>query len=70
MTYKNGLAENLKSLRLSRGVSQQELAKDTGISQQNISRWELGRHIPNIEECIKLADYFGITLDELVDRDI
>ena len=35
MTYKNGLAENLKSLRLSRGVSQQELAKDTGISPEN-----------------------------------
>lgn len=62
------VAENLKLLRCSRGLTQQELAKRTGISQQNLSRWELGIHIPNIIDCIALADFYGISLDELADR--
>lgn len=63
------VAENLKLLRCSRGLTQQELSKRTGISQQNLSRWELGVHIPNIIDCITLADFYGISLDELADRE-
>ena len=37
-----------------------------GISQQNISRWEKGIHVPTIADCIRLANYYGITLDDLV----
>ena len=62
------LSENLRLLRLERNLSQKKLADATGISQQNISRWELGIHAPNIADCIKLADFYGITLDELCDR--
>ena len=51
------------------GYSQRELAKATGIKQQNISRWENNLAIPSIENCEILADFYGITLDELVGRD-
>lgn len=64
------LSDSLKSLRKMHNLTQQELANKTGIKQQNISRWEKGIHLPNIEECIILADFFGVTLDELADRDI
>ena len=50
-------------------LTQNQLAKNTGISQQNISRWEREEKAPSIIFCIKLADYYGITLDELVGRD-
>lgn len=63
------IAESLKSLRLARGLTQQQLARETGISQQNLSRWETGTHIPNLADCIRLADFYGISLDELADRD-
>jgi transcriptional regulator with XRE-family HTH domain len=39
------------------------------ISHQNISRWESGQVLPSIDFCVKLADFYGITLDELVGRD-
>lgn len=62
--------EALKDAREEKGLNQLELAERTGISHQNISRWESGKVIPNIDFCVKLADYYGITLDELVGRTI
>lgn len=61
--------ESLKYQREINGLSQCELAKKTGICQENISRWEKGKVIPNIDFCVQLADFYGITLDELIGRD-
>lgn len=66
---KNRLADNLKAMRIARGLTQHELSEKTGISQQNLSRWELGIHVPNIDDCITLADFYGVSLDELADRE-
>ena len=57
-----------KELRIEKGLSQRELAKETGISQQAISFWEQDKRTPNMDDCIKLADFYGISLDELVGR--
>lgn len=59
-------AENLKEHRLSRGLTLTEIEKATGISNANICRWENGKVIPKIDFCIQLAEFYGITLDELV----
>ncbi len=45
-----------------------QLAKAIGTSQQNVSRWEKNEVIPSIEFCVKLANFYGITLDELIGR--
>lgn len=60
----------LKDQREQRGLSQSELAKKTGIKQQNISRWENDRNIPNVIDCINLADFYGISIDELIGRNL
>lgn len=60
----------LKQQRLLAGISQTELEKATGIKQQNLSRWENDTHAPNIEQCIILAKFYGITLEELLDIDL
>lgn len=60
---------HLKVQREAANLSQGELAKQTGITQAAISRWEDNLRTPNIESCIKLADFYGISLDELVGRD-
>ena len=44
--------------------------KKTGISQPKISYYESGKHSPSIEDCIKIANFYGIPLDELVGREI
>lgn len=62
------ISEALKYQRETANLSQSGLAKATGISQQKISYYESGRHSPSIEDCILLADFYGISLDELVGR--
>lgn len=61
--------EALKFQREQAGISQSQLAKEIGTSHQNINRWESGSVLPNIDFCIRLADYYAISLDELVGRD-
>ena len=63
-------AEALKYQREINGYSQSSLAKATGISLQNISLWEAGKNLPNIDFCVRLADFYGISLDELVGRNL
>ena len=65
----NEIANTLKEHRETHPLSQSQLAKLTGISQQKLSYYESGKHSPPIEDCITLADFYGITLDELVGRD-
>lgn len=59
-----GLA--LKKHREEKNISQGELSRRTGITQTNLSRWESNLHLPNIADCITLARFYGISLDELV----
>ena len=63
------ISEKIKNERVARGVSQGTLSKELNIHQQNISRWEKGDNVPNIYDCAKLADYFGVTIDYLVGRE-
>ena len=66
MNYENKFKENLKELRLEKGLGQVELAKEIGVSKGVISLWENGLREPNMYSLILLAKYFKITLDELV----
>lgn len=59
----------LKNIRTQRNKTLKEVEKETGISNQNLSRWERNEVLPNIDFCVKLADYYQISLDELVGRD-
>ena len=60
--------KELKHHRELRNLTQSALAKATGISQQKISYYENESHTPPIDICIKLADFYGISLYELVGR--
>ena len=61
-------AEALKYHREKNGYTQSALARETGLKQQMISWWEAGKGLPNIDFCVQLAEFYGITLDELVGR--
>lgn len=61
-------SENLKELRSTRKIGQIALAKAIGVSAGIISLWENGLREPTLSNLIALADYFGITLDDLVGR--
>lgn len=62
--------EEIKKIRTERGFTQSDVAKATGIPQNTISWIETDKGIANICQCVRLADFYGITLDELVGREI
>ena len=62
------LAGNLQINRRRMGLSQEELAEKCQISRQAIAKWESGESVPTIEKLIFLADFYKVTLDELVGR--
>ncbi|MBQ7339343.1 MAG: helix-turn-helix transcriptional regulator [Clostridia bacterium] len=61
--------EALKEQRERLGLSQSALANKINTSHQNVSRWESGKILPSIDFCVKLADFYGVSLDELVGRE-
>lgn len=60
----------LKELRTQSNLLQVELAEACNISVRTIIRYENNERLPDIETAIKLADYFNVTLDYLVGREI
>lgn len=58
--------ERLMALRKKRGLSQEELGFELGVSRQTVSKWESGQSYPDFQRLVLLADYFDISLDELV----
>ena len=60
------LAEKILSLRTARGMSQDDLAEKLEVSRQSVSKWETGQSTPDLDKIIRLADLFGVSVDELV----
>ena len=60
------LAEKILSLRTQRGMSQDDLAEKLEVSRQSVSKWETAQSTPDLDKIIKLANLFGVTVDELV----
>lgn len=58
----------LKELRRKKGLSQLRLAIELNTTQNTISRYETGEREPGISELIKLADYFNVSIDYLLER--
>ena len=64
------LNENMKAIRKSKGLSQQELAIKLNVVRQTISKWELDETLPDIRQSKRLSNLYHLTLDELIDFDI
>ncbi len=61
------LNENIKKLRTANNLTQVELAADLGVSKQCVSNWENDYIQPSIEMLIKIAQYFKVSTDFLLD---
>jgi len=60
------LGENIYKLRAKKNMSQEELADALEVSRQSVSKWENNNAVPDLDKLVKMADLFGISLDELV----
>ena len=58
----------LKELRIKKGVLQSDVAAYIGVNNSTYAYYERGTHNPTPETLCKLADFFGVTIDELLGR--
>lgn len=59
---------DLSKFRAKENITQRKLAEDLQIPPTTLNNYVNGKTEPNIKTLIKLADYFHVTIDELVDR--
>lgn len=62
------LAERLKYEREERKLSQSFVAKELNISRQVLSKWELGKSIPDLEMIQLLSEFYNFSIDELLNK--
>ncbi len=58
----------LKELRKNKGISQLKLAMDLSMNQNTVSRYETGEREADYKTLIKIADYFNVSIDYLLER--
>ena len=63
------VAENLAQLRKAHGLTQAQLAEKFNYSDKAICRWEHGDTLPDINTLCALADFYGVTMNDLVSPD-
>lgn len=59
-------SENLRRLRKAKDIKQEALAEAMNVSRQTVSKWENGTAMPDFKKLNALAEYFGVTMDELL----
>lgn len=57
----------IKELRKKQGISQKELARQVNVAQNTISRWESGERVVDADSLKKLAEFFGVSSDYLLE---
>lgn len=60
---------NLKKLRQQHQLTQEELAEKLDVSRQVIAKWEKGESTPDLHFCVRLADLYDVTIDNLINYD-
>ena len=64
----SSFSDKLKQLRKAKGVTQKAVAEQLGILEQSYQKYEYGKHEPNHEMTVKLADFFEVSTDYLLGR--
>ena len=66
---KNDFARNIKDMRLQKGLLQKDIADKLNTTQRKISYWESGTVEPDLDTLIDIAEFFGVTVDELIKKE-
>ena len=64
------IGSKIKSLRLSKSMTQEQLAKALHVSAQAVSKWENGKSYPDIHSLLLLSALFDVSLDQLIKGDL
>ena len=62
-------AETIARLRKEKGLTQKQLAEQFGVSDRSVSKWERGETMPDVSLLPDIADFFGVSVDDLLRSD-
>ena len=62
--------ENLQKLRKEKGISQEQLAEQLGVTRQSVSKWESGASYPEMDKIVMLCQYFHCDINVLINKDV
>ncbi|MDE7214507.1 MAG: helix-turn-helix domain-containing protein [Clostridia bacterium] len=65
IVMQESFGEKLKELRQEKNIGQIQLAKELGVGKSVISLWELNRCEPTLSNLVKIAEFFGVSIDYL-----
>ena len=68
MRYEVMKFENIRSLRIDPGYTQKQIGEHLGISQNTYSQYEIGVLNYSVDVLMKLADFYGVSVDYLLNR--
>ena len=57
----------LKELRKEKDITQEQLAEQLNVSGRTVSRWETGNNMPDISVLVELADFYDVSIPEIID---
>lgn len=60
------IADRIQNLRKIKGITQEELADEIGISRQAVSKWESEQSTPDLDKIIAMSEYFDVTTDYIL----
>ena len=63
------IGKNIKKIRKDKGLLQKQVAIELNIDQSNYNKIENGKRAPSVEMLNKLADFFGVTVDDILNPD-
>lgn len=69
MDYEGKIRERLIQLREEVGLTQEQLAKEIGVSRSAVRSWETGENLPNAHALLHLSERYGVPIDYLFGRD-
>ena len=58
--------KNLRTLRLKKGLTQEQLGFEIDLDNSTIAKYEKNKRCPNLPAAKKIADFFGVTIDEML----
>lgn len=56
----------LRTLRKDKGLTQEQLADEMGVSNRTVSRWENGYNLPDFDVLLELSRFYGVQIDEIM----
>lgn len=69
LPVKKAIAENIRTLRKEKGLTQKVLGEKSGIAEITIRQYEAGKYIPKYDNALKLASALGVSIHRILDHD-